>query len=353
MPFRATLKKLIRRDATAPSLRERAAELRGSLTGQTRRTIVAGSVAAAVPQERAEYRARLLAAYTEERASRPIGIRAEFRSIEERASDLVVQRCFDVAREVVALPPPTTIDGLALAALAAAILTEANYTNQDPTTVAAVGMTRAALAFSGASLPPGFVGFGDEPDHKERDTALHAGEGSLPAWAIAQAEAERAANEDDARRRNARRSPRRASRLSQTGGRPCPLSSCPTCSAATPPQTALDAADRIIAVLDRMDRMDGDADHEDSGDAEPSLAAPKNHTGSQAVYMRGSDQDRVAEAPEPVVPGVPTEPQPVAEILPWRGRGNVIAAAGATILDIVVGFGLQEASAKVTEGWPA
>jgi hypothetical protein len=207
MPFRATLNKLIRRDATAPSLRERAAELRGSLTGQTRRTIVAGSVAAAVPlpalasaapQERAEYRARLLAAYAEERASRPVGIRAEFRSIEERASDLVVQRCFDVAREVAALPSPTTIDGLALAALAAAILTEADYTNQDPTTVAAVGMTRAALAFSGASLPPGFVGFGDEPDHKERDTALHAGEGSLPAWAIAQAEAERAADEDDA-----------------------------------------------------------------------------------------------------------------------------------------------------------
>ena len=56
-------------------------------------------------------------------------------------------------------------------------------------------------------------------------------------------------------------------------------------------QTALDAADRIIAVLDRMD---GDADHEDGGDAKPSLAAPKNVTGSQVVYMRGNDQDREA-----------------------------------------------------------
>ena len=45
-------------------------------------------------------------------------------------------------------------------------------------------------------------------------------------------------------------------------------------------QIALDAADRIIAVLDRMD---GDADHEDGEDAEPSLAAPEDATGSQVT----------------------------------------------------------------------
>ena len=97
-------------------------------------------------------------------------------------------------------------------------------------------------------------------------------------------------------------------------------------------QTALDAADRIIAVLDRMD---GDADHEDGGDAEPSLAAPENVTGSQIVYMRGGDQDREAEAPEIVLPEVLAEPQPVAEILPWRGSGNVIAAAGSFLVDLL------------------
>ena len=97
-------------------------------------------------------------------------------------------------------------------------------------------------------------------------------------------------------------------------------------------QTALDAADRIIAVLDRMD---GDADHEDNGDAEPSLAAPENATGSQVVYMRGGDQDREEATPETVLPEVPIEPQPVAEILPWRGRGNVLAAAGTTLLDLL------------------
>ena len=64
-------------------------------------------------------------------------------------------------------------------------------------------------------------------------------------------------------------------------------------------QTALNAADRIIAVLDRMD---GDADHEDGGDAEPLLAAPENATGSQVVYMRGGDQDREADVSEAVLP---------------------------------------------------
>ena len=97
-------------------------------------------------------------------------------------------------------------------------------------------------------------------------------------------------------------------------------------------QIALDAADRIIAVLDGMD---GDADHEDSGDAEPSLAAPENATGSQVVYMRGGDQDREAEVPENVLPEVLSEPQPAAGILPWRGRGNIIAAAGTFLVDLL------------------
>ena len=97
-------------------------------------------------------------------------------------------------------------------------------------------------------------------------------------------------------------------------------------------QTALDAADRIIAVLNRMD---GDADHEDSGDEEPSLAAPENAAGSQVVYMRGGDQDRGANALETVLPEMAAEPQPDAEIMPWRGRGNVIAAAGSFLVDLL------------------
>nr|WP_042669421.1 hypothetical protein [Methylobacterium sp. B34] len=96
-------------------------------------------------------------------------------------------------------------------------------------------------------------------------------------------------------------------------------------------QTALDAADRIIAVLDRMD---GDTDREDGGDTEPSLGAPENHHGSQVVYMRGGDQDCEEEGPEAVLPEVPAEPMAKGQILPWRGRGNIVAAVGVALLDL-------------------
>jgi hypothetical protein len=57
--------------------------------------------------------------------------------------------------------------------------------------------------------------------------------------------------------------------------------------------------------------------------------------------MRGGDQDREEEVPEPVLPMAAAEPQSVVEILPeaivlpWCGRGNVVAAAGAMILDML------------------
>ncbi|MCJ2079856.1 hypothetical protein [Methylobacterium sp. J-090] len=54
-------------------------------------------------------------------------------------------------------------------------------------------------------------------------------------------------------------------------------------------QSALDTADRLIALLDRMD---GDDEHEDGGDAEPSLAAPENHHASQITWLLGSSSDR-------------------------------------------------------------
>lgn len=52
-------------------------------------------------------------------------------------------------------------------------------------------------------------------------------------------------------------------------------------------QAALDTADRLIALLDRIE---GDTDQEDDGDAEPSLGAPEGHT-SQIVWLRGSSSD--------------------------------------------------------------
>lgn len=97
-------------------------------------------------------------------------------------------------------------------------------------------------------------------------------------------------------------------------------------------QIALDGVDRIIAVLDRMD---GDADHEDGADVEPSLAALENAPGSQVTWLRGNDQDREAEVPEIVLPEVATETLPESTILPWRGRGNVISSVGTLLVDLL------------------
>lgn len=52
-------------------------------------------------------------------------------------------------------------------------------------------------------------------------------------------------------------------------------------------QAALDQADRLIALLDRMD---GETDDEDGGDAEPSLGAPEGHE-AQIVWLRGCGDD--------------------------------------------------------------
>ena len=100
-------------------------------------------------------------------------------------------------------------------------------------------------------------------------------------------------------------------------------------------QAALDTADSLLAILDRMD---GDTDCEDGGDAEPSLAAPENHHVNQVVWMRGNDADHEAEAPEVVLPVVAAECAviPFAP-LPWGGRGNILAAAGVVFLDLVAG----------------
>ena len=114
-------------------------------------------------------------------------------------------------------------------------------------------------------------------------------------------------------------------------------------------QTALDAADRIIALLDRID---GDTDLEDGGDAEPSLAAPENTTGSQVVYMRGGNQDCETETPEIAIPETRIEalPSAVTELPPgalaicieplrWGGNGNVVSLAGVAVLDLSAAVG--------------
>ena len=52
-------------------------------------------------------------------------------------------------------------------------------------------------------------------------------------------------------------------------------------------QAALDTADHLISILDRLN---GDTEGEDGADAEPSLGAPEGHA-SQIVWLRGSSSD--------------------------------------------------------------
>jgi hypothetical protein len=107
---------------------------------------------------------------------------------EHEAAHRAQGRCWAIAREVIARPPDATLEGLALTALAAAILAERDLTDRDPTAIAAVGLTRAVFAFTGTPLPSGFSGFGDAPDFKEREDALHRGSCTIPSWAMAGAE---------------------------------------------------------------------------------------------------------------------------------------------------------------------
>lgn len=103
-------------------------------------------------------------------------------------------------------------------------------------------------------------------------------------------------------------------------------------------QTALDAAERIIAALDLME------------DADPALMAMAAHAG-QVVRLREpvapveiepvpKTRPVPQEAP-PADPGpMPQEtakPDHIAEpvILPWRGAGNVVSAAGCAFLALV------------------
>ena len=50
---------------------------------------------------------------------------------------------------------------------------------------------------------------------------------------------------------------------------------------------ALDAADKLIAILDQIN---GNPDLEDGGDDEPSLGAPENHE-SNVTWLRGTTRD--------------------------------------------------------------
>ena len=64
-------------------------------------------------------------------------------------------------------------------------------------------------------------------------------------------------------------------------------------------------------------------------DSQRSVATSRRWVATQEAI----DASMTAEIPEGVLSEVSTDPQPKAQILPWRG--NVTAAAGVAILDMV------------------
>ncbi|MFH6783573.1 MULTISPECIES: hypothetical protein [Methylobacterium] len=125
------------------------------------------------------YRHRLLTAYAWFVASRPIeGSSNPSLSAHKAAQAVNRAKRHEVAR-VLALPVPATLDGLRVFGLALALSLEGTSVEGDTDVAAA----RAILSATQEGLPPGFIGFGDEPDYDDRDRAAWTGTGSLPAWA--------------------------------------------------------------------------------------------------------------------------------------------------------------------------
>lgn len=153
---------------------------------------LAGGVAVSAPSERADYRARLLDAFAEDRGVRPIVNTAKFNSREDIAGTLVMCRLWDTCSEIADLPAPKTMDGLGLLALATALLWEGDSPS-DKMAEAVLSLVRATIALTSTTIPAEWIGFGDEHGWQERDKALCRGDGVMPAWALAEAEASESA----------------------------------------------------------------------------------------------------------------------------------------------------------------
>lgn len=91
-------------------------------------------------------------------------------------------------------------------------------------------------------------------------------------------------------------------------------------------QTALDAADRIIAAPDQIDGGKAILLREPPAPVEP-VPAPMPSDIPQA-------EPEASEAPE-LVPEEIAGPEPI--LLPWHGTGNVVSAAGCAFLALVAG----------------
>ncbi|MBK3399083.1 hypothetical protein [Methylobacterium ajmalii] len=128
------------------------------------------------------------------RDAHPLGECAS-NSPEDRAFARVLTHCWHVAKDITALPPPSTLAGLGALALALSVnaeeaigrpkddgMDDQRYTEERRLAAA----IRAMMAVSGVEPLPEWAGFEAGPDSDAKWEALkaRAGKGSAPAWAF-------------------------------------------------------------------------------------------------------------------------------------------------------------------------
>ena len=101
-------------------------------------------------------------------------------------------------------------------------------------------------------------------------------------------------------------------------------------------QTALDAADQILAALDQIEGADGEAAPRLRETPAPVDLAPPPQPMPEPIPQEGlpAEPEAPDASPEEIAP-----PEPIYEPirLPWRGAGNVVSAAGCAVLALVIG----------------
>ncbi|MDR7039862.1 hypothetical protein J2X36_004640 [Methylobacterium sp. BE186] len=195
--MRNPLSRVARSTEPKPTLGQRAAALKVTAARVMRREPVGPaarsddrSAATAEADPHLVYREPIFAAHAEAGDCRPIDNVADPFSIESKACQHVAWRLWNLLDEVADLPAPRTLDGLGVLAVAQALYLEGTVCADTPEALRQAVLVRAALSVTGAALPPGFMGFGDEPEFREREQAALHRIGRIPAWAMKQARAE-------------------------------------------------------------------------------------------------------------------------------------------------------------------
>lgn len=185
------LRNPFRRNAARQSLRQRAAALKAAAARVIRSPEQSPGPAASAPLDpHIAHLPALRQAFAWVRDVYPIDDRAMPGTPEGNACRAVFRHYWSLADSILALPAPKTPEGLGAVALALSAWFEGSIgrdPDECPEECRAASAIRAMMSIAGANHFPEWFGFGDEPDSEARWNAMldRAGEGSLPAWALA------------------------------------------------------------------------------------------------------------------------------------------------------------------------